>query len=76
MLSEFFAGAKKFEPRKTAVLLYAPRDNSYFEERIKIAEPARYFDEGPLPETVIAAKADQRAKRSQTTLKIHILPKF
>lgn len=67
-MNEYVSLALREAAKEAAVLLYAPGGDLHFEELVKNADRAFYFDEGPRAETRIAAKFSPRVQRSQTTL--------
>jgi hypothetical protein len=67
-MTEYVSLALREAAKEAAVLLYAPGADPYFEELVKSADRVFYFDEGPRAEAKVVAKANQRAKESQTTL--------
>ncbi len=67
-MTEYVSLALREAAKDATVLLYAPGADPYLEELIKNADRVFYFDERPRAETRIAAKANPRAQRSQTTL--------
>jgi hypothetical protein len=67
-MTEYVSLALREAAKDSAVLLYAPGADPYFEELVKNADRVFYFDEGPRAETRVVAKANARAQRSQTTL--------
>jgi hypothetical protein len=67
-MTEYVSLALREAAKDAAVLLYAPGADTYFEELVKSADRAFYFEEGPRAETRVVARANPRAKGSQTTL--------
>jgi hypothetical protein len=68
-MTEYVSQAMREAAKEAAVLLYSPWADPYLEELIKNADHVFHFGERPRAETRIAAKANPRAQKSQTTLK-------
>ncbi len=66
-MMEYVSLALREAAKEAAILLYAPGADPYLEKLVKNADRVFYFDEGPRAEVKIAAKANPRAQRSQTT---------
>ena len=54
-MTEYVSLALRDAAKETAVLLYAPGADPYFEELVKNADRAFYFDEGPRAEARVTA---------------------
>jgi DNA polymerase I len=67
-MTEYVSKAMREAAKEATVLLYSPGADPFLEELIKNADHVFHFDERPRAETRIAAKANPRAERSQTTL--------
>lgn len=65
-MTEYIAQAMVEAAKESTVLLYAPVADPYLEELVKNADRVFYFNEGPR----VAAKANPRTQRSQTTLEV------
>lgn len=67
-MAEYVSQAMREASNEAAVLLYAPGADPYFEELVKNADRAFYFDEGPRAEARVVAKAIPKTQRNQMTL--------
>jgi hypothetical protein len=60
-MTEYVFLALRETAKESAVLLYAPGADPYFEELVKNADRVFYFDEGPRDEARVVAKVNQRS---------------
>jgi hypothetical protein len=67
-MTGYVSQALRTAAKEVAVRFYAPGTDPYFEELVKNADRASYFDEESRAETKVLAKARPGAQRNQTTL--------